>query len=83
MGQNLSYLNTLVSVPIKLYQYLLGPSIRPCCRFYPSCSQYALDAVEQFGAGKGIWKACCRLLRCHPWSLGGYDPILPENKEKY
>nr|WP_274519308.1 membrane protein insertion efficiency factor YidD [Legionella lansingensis] len=55
--------------------------MKPCCRYYPSCSQYALMAIKHFGVVKGGWLACRRLLRCHPWAAGGYDPVLP-NEEK-
>jgi putative membrane protein insertion efficiency factor len=79
MGQ---FIQQLICLPIRLYQFLLSPLIRPCCRFYPSCSQYALLAVQNYGAFKGLLLACRRLMRCHPWSDGGYDPILP-NKEKH
>ena len=71
----------IICFPIHLYRFLLSPFIKPSCRFYPSCSEYALLAIEHHGAGKGLWLACYRLLRCHPWSKGGYDPILP-NEEK-
>ena len=55
----------------------------PCCRYHPSCSQYAISAIEHHGMLKGLWLACCRLLRCHPWAAGGYDPIFPnQDKEK-
>lgn len=79
MGQ---VMRKVISLPIKLYQLLLRPFIRPCCRFYPTCSQYALLAIEHHGVCKGIWLTSLRLLRCHPWNPGGYDPILP-NKEKF
>ncbi len=46
-----------------------------CCRFYPSCSKYALQAIEQHGVARGVWLSCKRLARCHPWCHGGYDPI--------
>lgn len=78
MGQ---IMRKVICFPIRLYQYLLSPLLKPCCRFYPSCSQYALLAIENYGVSKGLWLACRRLLRCHPWADGGYDPILP-NKEK-
>lgn len=78
MGQ---IVRKMICLPIKLYQYLLSPFIKPCCRFYPSCSQYALLAIQHYGIGKGLRLACYRLLRCHPWAQGGYDPILP-TKEK-
>jgi putative membrane protein insertion efficiency factor len=71
----------LVCLPIKLYQYLISPWIKPCCRYYPSCSQYADTAIKEYGITKGIWMAFKRLLRCHPWSRGGYDPVFP-NDEK-
>jgi hypothetical protein len=72
----------VICFPIKVYQYAIRPFIRPCCRFYPSCSQYALLAIEHHGIFKGMWLGGCRLLRCHPWSEGGYDPILPIKEEK-
>ncbi|WP_133128084.1 membrane protein insertion efficiency factor YidD [Legionella nagasakiensis] len=82
MGQINGFMQKMICAPIRLYQYLLSPLIKPCCRFYPSCSQYALQAVEHYGISKGLWLACRRLLRCHPWSPGGYDPVLPNNEEK-
>jgi len=55
----------------------LGPSrlIPPTCRYYPSCSQYAIEAVEKYGALKGGWMAAKRLMRCHPWGGCGHDPV--------
>jgi len=67
---------------IRLYQYLVSPFMPSCCRFYPSCSQYAWQAFHQHGISKGLWLACCRLLRCHPWANGGYDPVLPDSSAK-
>jgi uncharacterized protein len=61
--------------PIKLYQYLLSPYIGSCCRFYPTCSNYALEAVNRYGVIKGAYLAIKRMMRCHPWSAGGYDPV--------
>ncbi|MCL9683118.1 membrane protein insertion efficiency factor YidD [Legionella maioricensis] len=81
MGKINILIQKIVCLPIRLYQYLISPLIKPCCRFYPSCSQYAISAIKQHGVAKGIWMACKRLLRCHPWSRGGYDPVLP-NDEK-
>jgi len=66
---------------IYVYQYLISACFAPCCRFYPSCSQYAVDSITQFGVLKGIWLAIGRILRCHPGSKGGYDPVLSK-KEK-
>ncbi|WP_084273802.1 membrane protein insertion efficiency factor YidD [Legionella fairfieldensis] len=75
------FIRRLVCCPIILYQCVLSPFIRPCCRYYPSCSQYALLAIKRFGVLKGLGLTLYRLLRCHPWAKGGYDPVLP-NKEK-
>lgn len=77
MEQNINFIRKMICIPIKLYQCLLSPFLKPCCRFYPSCSQYALLAIMHYGVGKGLWLAICRILRCHPWSEGGYDPVLP------
>ena len=60
---------------IRAYQYALSPLLGPRCRFYPSCSQYALDAVLRFGVLRGGWLAVRRLARCHPWHEGGFDPV--------
>lgn len=59
---------------IRLYQRLLSPLIGPVCRFYPSCSNYTLQAIEKYGPLRGSWKGFRRILRCHPWHPGGYDP---------
>jgi putative membrane protein insertion efficiency factor len=74
-------LRKIICLPIKLYRYLISPLIKPSCRYYPSCSMYALTAIEQFGIIKGLWIAIKRLARCHPWSRGGYDPVLPNNEK--
>ena len=60
---------------IKFYQVCVSPFTPPACRFTPTCSQYALEAVEKYGALKGGWLALKRLLRCHPFHKGGYDPV--------
>lgn len=57
------------------YQRWISPWFPARCRFYPSCSQYALQALERYGALKGSWMALKRLVRCGPWSRGGYDPL--------
>ena len=72
-------INKIICFPIKLYQYLISPLMQPCCRFIPSCSCYALSALEHHGLAKGLWLSCWRLLRCNPWSAGGYDPIIPDS----
>ncbi len=61
-------------INIKLYKYLISPYLGNNCRFYPSCSQYAIDAIEKYGAVKGSFKAIIRILKCHPFHPGGCDP---------
>ncbi|MDQ3428173.1 MAG: membrane protein insertion efficiency factor YidD [Gemmatimonadota bacterium] len=65
----------LFAALIRGYQLLLSPLLPPSCRFYPSCSQYALEAVTRHGALRGGWLAARRLVRCHPFHPGGYDPV--------
>ena len=60
---------------IRFYRRNISPLKQPCCRFIPTCSQYALEAIEKYGALKGSWLALRRLLRCHPLGKGGYDPV--------
>jgi uncharacterized protein len=60
---------------IRGYQRFLSPLLPPSCRFYPSCSQYALEAIGRHGALKGSWLAIRRLARCHPFNAGGFDPV--------
>jgi uncharacterized protein len=60
---------------IRGYQLGLSPMLGPHCRFYPSCSCYALTAIERYGIWRGSWLGLCRLLRCHPFNEGGYDPV--------
>jgi hypothetical protein len=60
---------------IRLYQRWISPFARPACRFFPSCSEYAAQAVTRYGLFRGSWLALRRLLRCHPFHRGGYDPV--------
>ena len=60
---------------LDLYQRALSPLMPSSCRFYPSCSQYAIEAVERHGIMSGGCRALGRILRCHPWHSGGYDPV--------
>ncbi len=60
---------------VHAYRYLISPMLGRNCRYVPSCSEYALDALGRYGALKGCWLAIKRLSRCHPWSPGGYDPL--------
>ena len=60
---------------IKFYRLFISPLFPPSCRFYPSCSAYAYEAVTRYGAFKGSWLAAKRILRCHPLNPGGFDPV--------
>lgn len=62
-------------VLIRFYQLCISPLKPPSCRFTPTCSQYALQAVRKYGPFKGGWLALKRILRCHPWGGSGYDPV--------
>jgi putative membrane protein insertion efficiency factor len=68
-------MRAMLLVFIRLYQFLLSPWAGNSCRFYPTCSEYARDAISTYGAAHGSWLAMRRLLRCHPWHPGGADPI--------
>jgi putative membrane protein insertion efficiency factor len=60
---------------VRAYQYAIRPMLGSNCRFYPSCSDYAREALERYGALKGAWLATRRLARCHPYHPGGFDPV--------
>lgn len=71
---------SIVKIPIRFYRYAISPLLPPTCRFVPSCSEYALEAIEKHGAMKGGWLACKRICTCHPFSRKrGYDPV-PERQ---
>ena len=65
----------LVALPIRLYRYLISPLTLPSCRYLPTCSDYALEALNRHGAIAGAWLAALRFFRCHPWGGSGYDPV--------
>lgn len=68
-------MQSLLIIPIRIYQYLLSPMLGTRCRYEPSCSQYAIEAIEEHGSLKGSWLATKRICRCHPFHPGGYDPV--------
>lgn len=71
----------LLILPIRFYQKAISPALPSCCRFYPTCSQYAIEAIEKRGVVVGLALAGKRLLRCNPWGGFGYDPV-PERTRK-
>lgn len=68
-------LSFILSIPIHFYRYCISPMLPRSCRFTPTCSQYALEALRKHGPIKGIYLTIKRLLRCHPWGGSGYDPV--------
>jgi uncharacterized protein len=68
-------LRSVTIAPIKLYQAVVSPAIGQRCRYYPSCSEYAVPAIPRFGILRGLVLAVWRLLRCNPFSSGGFDPV--------
>lgn len=73
--------SVLISL-IRLYQLVLSPWLGSNCRFYPTCSCYAHEAIEQHGPARGVYLSARRILRCHPWHPGGYDPVPPPTSLK-
>lgn len=71
----MSPLTRLLIWPIRWYQRYISPLTPPACRFTPTCSQYAVEALQKYGPVKGLWLAVRRILRCHPWGGSGYDPV--------
>jgi putative membrane protein insertion efficiency factor len=60
---------------VRFYQYAISPLLGRRCRYFPSCSEYAVEAVQKYGALRGGWLGAKRICRCHPWHPGGYDPV--------
>ncbi len=70
-----SVLVTILILPVRFYQKFISPLTPPSCRFTPTCSQYAVEALRKHGPVKGLWLAIRRILRCHPWGGSGCDPV--------
>lgn len=69
------WLSSLLIFPIRLYQRYISPLTPPSCRYTPTCSQYAIEAIRKHGPLKGLYLGIRRILRCHPWGGHGYDPV--------
>lgn len=76
-GAARAWLGRLLILLVRGYQLLLSPLLPPSCRFYPSCSEYAAQAIRLHGPLRGVWLAAARLGRCHPFHAGGVDPVPP------
>lgn len=76
-------LKLLLRGSIRGYKLFVSPLLPPACRYLPTCSDYAAEAIEKHGALKGLWLAARRLLRCHPWGGSGYDPVPEPHTESH
>ncbi len=76
----MSPLAYIVSLPVRAYRLIFSPWVGFHCRYHPTCSQYALEALERHGAIRGTWLAMRRIARCHPWGRSGHDPV-PEKDD--
>lgn len=74
-----NWLSYILILPIKIYQWVLSPILGQNCRHTPTCSHYAVEALKVWGPFQGLYLAIRRVLRCHPWNDGGYDPV-PKRK---
>lgn len=68
-------LKQLFIFPIRIYQWMISPLLGSNCRHTPTCSHYAVEAIQEWGPVKGIWLGMKRIARCHPWGTSGYDPV--------
>lgn len=72
------FLITLLAIPIKIYQWIISPALPKTCRYYPTCSEYALESLKIHGPLKGLIMGTKRILSCHPWGGHGHDPVPPK-----
>lgn len=82
LGKISQTLNYLLAVPVCAYRYLISPLLGDRCRFHPSCSCYAQEALKKRNTLIALWLIMKRLLKCHPWHPGGYDPVPEKHKSK-
>ncbi|GAK11153.1 YidD protein [Geomicrobium sp. JCM 19039] len=75
-------LRQMVIAPIRFYQKFISPATPPTCRFQPTCSHYALESVQTHGVVKGLLLGIVRILKCHPFHRGGFDPVPPKKEKK-
>lgn len=73
--KGMSLIKNFIILIVKLYRKYISPLKKPCCRFTPTCSQYAIEAFEKYGVLKGLYLSVKRILRCNPFCKGGYDPV--------
>ncbi len=71
----------VVTAALRGYRYLISPLLGPTCRFYPTCSSYAIEAIERHGITRGTWLTLRRLIRCNPWHPGGVDMVPDEHAD--
>lgn len=76
------FIGWMLLIPVYIYKYAISPFTPASCRHYPTCSEYALQAVKIHGPFKGFWLATKRISRCHPWGTSGYDPVPPKEGAK-
>ena len=75
------FTNILIKI-IKGYKFIISPLLGQSCRYLPTCSEYSIDALKEYGFFKGLYMSMKRILSCHPWGSGGFDPVKKEVKEK-